>query len=132
MEITPTIQLALALFWTLSASAGIVITLPNLLTAHRGWRRLDRTGLDRALAVMAWSHVQADALRLLMHVGFFLLGVSRLLGPPFVATHTDRPAAYWLGVVALMTVPCELIAVTLLARHARRTVARVASDDGWD
>lgn len=124
MEITPEIQLAQALFWTLSAVVGLIVTLPVLQTAYLAYVVLRREADEADVVTMIRANLQSDALRLAMHLSFFVLGLARLLGPPFVGLYVADPVAYWLGSAALMLVPCELIAVTLIARSARLRATR--------
>lgn len=112
-------QLLEALWWTTTSTIGFFVTIPVMIRAYQGWARLEHERVDAGMTVMIWSHVQTDALRILMHLLFLILGLTRLLGPPFVIIVVANPFGYWIGVIAIMLIPVALIAMTLLEEHAR-------------
>lgn len=111
-------EIAVALFWSVSAVVGLTLTLRNFLTSYRGWRVLKRMrSVDQGMLIMAFSHVRTHAIFLWMHLTFVIVGA--IASRP----HDRYSLESWISTGVVMTVPLFLIVISATSAADREKAA---------
>jgi hypothetical protein len=117
------------MYWLTSSLIGFLLTGYHLAIELHGYRHRLSTVDDEAVRIMAFGHIRNDALFIVMHTAFIVVGVNALLR--LAALDLAQSVALprytwdqWVNLLAFASIPLILVVISWSAANDRRRAGR--------